>query len=388
MKESPFSPEVISRFRRQSMIAAAVAIALCALAALLDIDQFLRSWLLAVLFWWSVSVGALGLVLLHNLTGGRWGETIRPFLLAMLIWLPILAVLFAPLFFLLDRIYPWTSEQFVEHHHRMLHKTQWLNEPFFVGRAVFYFAVWLLWAGLASRWARSRSAAMRQFSGVGLALLVLTASFAAMDWAMSLDPLWHSSIFGGIVSMGGALCALAIGIWMAMRFSTPERVVPADDVPQLRGDLGNLLLAFVMLWTYFSLSQFIIIWMGNLPEEATWYLERSHHGWQWLTVAIIAIAFLVPFTALLSYEVKRSPKALSFVAAVAVIAQFMHWVLMLGPIYYPEGLFLHWADLSAVVAVKALLLIAFFWRLEKVPPPVLHGPTHRASAAQEGAVHA
>jgi hypothetical protein len=173
-----------------------------------------------------------------------------------------------------------------------------------------------------------------------------------------------------------------------MKLRTPELVAPPEDVPQVRADLGNLLLAFVMLWTYFSLSQFLIIWSGNLPEEATWYVARSEGGWQWLSVAIVVLAFVAPFAALLSYDVKRNPAALTFVAGLIIFAQLLHWLWMLGPIYYGERLFVHWADLAAIAAVKGILMAVLLWRLERLPrlgPPT---PTHKMSSAHEGTIHA
>ena len=368
MKSAPYPIETLRSWRSKSLLAAAVGLVLCGLAAILDLDQFFRSWLVGFLFWWSIAAGALGLLLLHNLTGGRWGEAIRPFLLAEIVWLPVLGLLFLPLaLFGLERLYPWTSAEYIEHHPTMPHKAQWLNEPWFLARAGIYFTVWLVVGALAARWVHLRTPGVRRFSGFGLIALVFSASFAAIDWAMSLDPLWHSSIYGALVAMSGALCALSINTWLASTLRTPEMVVGPDEAPEVRADLANLMLAMTMLWTYFGLSQFLIIWSANLPEEAIWYVRRSHGGWQALAVLIVALAFVTPFALLLSAEIKRSPARMRIVVSIILVAQLLHWIWLVGPELYGERLFRHWADLAAVLAIKGILFTLACWRLERRP---------------------
>ena len=292
------APPVVEQIQRRSLIIGLVAAALCVVGAFLDPAQFFRSYLTGYLLWMGISLGCLAILMLQHLSGGVWGFVIRRLLEAATRVFPLLALLFVPLLFGLHQLYPWADPARVAHDSLLQHKAAYLNVPGFVGRAVFYFAAWCGAAYLLSRWSHGqdqvpRSALrdrMQAFSAIGLLLYGLTTTFSAIDWVMSLDPHWYSTIYGMMFMAGGAVSGMALVIAMGALLS---KYPPLSGIlaPAHFQDLGKLLLAFVMVWAYFAFSQFLIIWSGNLPEENPWYLRRLGHGWQALALLLVACHF-------------------------------------------------------------------------------------------------
>src|SRR5262249_47290151 len=193
------------------------------------------------------------------------------------------------------------------HQRELLHKKEpYLNVPFFLVRAAVYFLVWIGVAFRMYAWSRALernwdpvvARKMQVFTGPGLLLYGLTVTFSAIDWIMTLDPFWYSSIFGALIAMAQLLPAFAFGI-VVLTWLAPREPVPQALNPTVWNDLGNLLLAFVMLWSYLTFSQFFLIWSGNLPEEIVWYKRRIEGGWEFLGWALILFYFALPFLALL-----------------------------------------------------------------------------------------
>ncbi|MCI0684612.1 MAG: hypothetical protein L0Y71_21085 [Gemmataceae bacterium] len=386
--------------QRRLAIGAGVGAALCALGALLDVTWFFRAYLVAYLFWFGIALGSLAILLIHNLTGGQWGTMLRRVFEGATATLPLFALLFIPIALGVHHLYPWTDH---EHHDAVLaEKAVYLNVPFFLARAALYFVVWLAVALALLRWSHAQEDAadpvltrrMQLISGPGLAAYGLGITFAAVDWVMSLEPHWFSSIFGFIVAAGQGLTALAFGIlalgWLARRPPLAEIVTP--DVWH---DLGNLLLAFVMVWTYVSFSQYLLIWSGNLPEEITWYEHRSHGGWGVLGGLLIVCNFALPFLALLMRGVKRHPRRLSQVAAAVVVFGAVHqiWLIVpsFGSAHSEQGsqpwsdhpLVWSWLIAAALAAVGGLWGWVFVrrlaaWPLVPRPEPAIVGEPHHA----------
>ena len=333
-------------------------IIVCLAGAVFDAPQFFRSYLVAYLVAIGLPLGCLGLLMLHHLVGGRWGFVIQRLLEAGVRTLPLLALLFLPLAAGAHELYLWARPQVVAADPLLRQKSLYLNLPFFYGRAVVYFAVWLALGQLLSRWSveqdRSGDAGLvgrlQNLSGPGLVLYMLTVTFAMIDWVMSLEPHWYSTVYGMAFVISDALAALAlvIGIAAALAQDGPlARVAGADQFH----DLGNLLLAFVMLWAYLGFSQFMIMWMENLHEEIPWYLHRSAGGWQVAALLIVALQFALPFVLLLSRAAKRRPR---FLAGIAIGLLIMRWVdlfWLVTPAFYPQKFYVHWLDLAALVAV-------------------------------------
>lgn len=362
------------RWQRGFLIAGIAGLALCLIGAILNRQQFFQSYLFAYIFWLGFALGCLGIVMLHNLTGGAWGIIIRRFLESGMMTLPLMALLFVPLLFGLPVLYEWARPDAHSHDPLLHHKSGYLNVPFFILRAVLYFVIWAGAAWLFLRWstAHERSpdprliARQRMASGPGLVLFVLTVTFSSIDWIMSLEPHWYSTIYG--VHFFGSHALAAFALTIALAALGAERA-PFAGVVQTRHyrDLGNLLLAFVMLWAYFAYSQWIVIWSGNLPEESSWYLRRNQGGWQWVIIVLIVFHFALPFLLLLSRAVKRQTPILGAIAAVIIFMRLVDVFWYTAPAFRPGRFSMHWMDISAAIGIGGIWMAVFFWRLNQRP---------------------
>lgn len=346
-----------------------VGIGLCALGYWLAPQRFFEAYLFAFLSVSGIGLGCLAMVMLHHLVGGRWGRATRRVLEAAswpLVITPLLAI---PLWFGLARLYPWTDSSLVEHDPLLAHKAPYLNLEFFQWRAVGYLAIWALLALVLSWWSRvsdrGRPAATRgieRLSAWGIVIYMVTMTFAAIDWMMSLEPHWFSTIYGIIVVAGQGAAAFCVAIAALSWLRNDDELlhVATSGVFQ---DLGNLLLAAVTFWIYVSFSQFLIIWSGNLAEEAPWYLARASGGWQWVALALVLLHFVFPFAALLSATVKRDPR---YLLPIAVLVAWLHvvdvyWLVMPA---LRETFFVHILDLVALTTLAALWKSISLWRLQ------------------------
>jgi hypothetical protein len=257
----------------------------------------------------------------------------------------------------------------------------YLNAPFFTSRAVGYFAAWLALALLLDRWSRAQdrtgdprfAVLMRKLSGGGLVLLAFTVTFAAFDWVMSLEPHWFSTIFGMLFLAGQGLGAMAFIIAVAYPLSERPEVGRAL-APTVLNDLGNLMLAFVMIWAYLAFSQLLIIWAGNLPEEIPWYLHRIGGGWDLLAIALAVFYFAVPFLVLLGRRNKRQHRRLATIAIGVLVARGLDLFLLTAPEFYRGKLTVHWLDVAALAGLGGLWLTMFLWRLGSRPLLAPHDP--------------
>ena len=367
-------PEV-GRYQRIALIAGVAGLILCAVGAFLDTTAFFQAYLMAFLYWLAFPLGALGIVALYHLGGGTWGFGIRRPLEAAMTTIPLFAILFVPIIFGLNTLYPWTHETDAV----LQAKSAYLNVPFWLARAALYFIVWSGAALLLYRTSLAQDRTgdpdllrlLGRRSRLGLGFYVLAISFASIDWAMSLDPRWFSTIYGMLFLAGQGLTGVAFAIivlrWLAARPPTAE-----VTTPQTFNDLGNLLLAFVMIWTYMNLSQYLIIWAGNLPEEVTWYLRRTEGGWQWYTLLLFGLQFLLPFVVLLARDNKRNGQRLARLAGFILFMRLadMFWIVM--PELRHDGLSISWLDIAAPIGIGGVWVATFLWRLQRLPLLPLH----------------
>ncbi len=348
--------------RRPAFIVGALALALVVGLGVVWPAQFFRSYLIAFFAWLAVPLGCLALTMIHHLTGGAWGLALRRVARAAYRTLPLLGLFFLPLLLGMPELYPWARPEVVAHDVLLREKSAYLNVPFFAVRAGVYFVIWIVLAYILSRPADDEGTRRsRALSGPGLALFGLTVTFAAIDWAMSLEPLWFSSIYGAMIANGTMLAGLAFAVMLTLAFGQPT--IPTDVLR----DLGNLMLAFTMLWAYLAFSQLLLIWSANLPEEIPWYLRRLDHGWQWVALALLLLQFVVPFGLLLSRAIKRDPRKLALVAGLIFTMRFVDTWWTLAPAFAGESMAWSALDLAAIVGVGGLWLGVF---LSTLPPEV------------------
>jgi hypothetical protein len=233
---------------------------------------------------------------------------------------------------------------------------------------------------------RERYARLRALCGAGLAALGLTATFALVDWTMSLEPHWYSTIYPAMVAMGAVLGGFAFSVVVAGWLSTrPPLASVAANVPRVWYDLGSLLLTFVMLWMYLAFSQYLIIWIGNLREEIPWYLQRTQGGWEWLVLSLIVFSFAVPFLVLLSRSARRDGRRLAVVAALVLVMRAVELVWLVEPAFHASVLGLNWLDLALVVGLGGLWLAAFVRELRRHPMLPQYDPRVQPRAEAEHA---
>jgi hypothetical protein len=367
--------------QRRLLSAGGIAAAVCALALLFDRAQFFRSYLPSYLFLLSVTLGSLALAMVHQISGGAWGVVIRRVLGAATRTLPILTLMFLPVALGAGALFPWTDEALVAGDAALQWKQPYLNLPFFLARAVVYFAAWNLIAYYLNKWSIEQdetgdprySRRMQMLSAGGLLVYGLTITFAAFDWVMSLEPHWFSTMIGVLIIGGQGLSGMAFAIvavsWLSRR--PPLRGLVTDGHFH---DLGNLLLAFVMLWTYFGFSQYLIIWSANLPEETEWYIHRSGHGWQAIALTLIVLHFAVPFVLLLSRAVKRQGRTLAKLAAVLLAMRYLDLFWLIAPAFHHEGLHVHWLDVLLPLSLGAIWTGLFIRQLRGRALLPLHDP--------------
>jgi hypothetical protein len=343
--------------------------------------QFFQSYLVAYMFVLGVTLGCLALGMVHQLSGGAWGVVIRRPIGAASRVLPVLTVLFLPLAFGMNHLYEWTHADVVAGDEVLQHKQLYLNVPFFLIRAVFYFLVWNALSFFLNAWSLEQDRTgdpaiarrMQLLSAGGLLGYGLTVTFASFDWLMSLEPHWFSTIYGVLIIGGQGLSALAFLIaasaWLSRRPPLQGIIVPAHF-----HDLGNLMLAFVMLWAYFAFSQYLIIWSGNLPEEIAWYLHRLQTGWRAVGALLVVLHFVAPFGLLLSRAIKRQANLLVKVAYLILVLRVVDLYWLVAPEFHRDGVAVSWLDLVLPFSLSALWLGCFVWQLRGRAILPVHDP--------------
>ena len=373
-------PSDIQRLQRPALLGGAVLFVACLVGGYFSPAQFFHSYLIAYILVLNIAIGCMAVTMVQHLTGGNWGVITRRLLEAGSRTMPLLALLFIPIIFGIHSLYSWSNPAVVASDHFVRDKAAYLNEPFFIVRAVIYFIVWWSIAHFLNKWSLEQdrtgdpaiSRKLQRLSGGGLVLYGITITFAVTDWLMSLQPHWYSTIFGMIFMAGEGLSAfsfvIAILCWLARR-------EPLQSILSSRQmiDLGNLMLAFVILWTYTSFSQFLLIWAGNLPEEIVFYVPRFKHGWQVIGVFLVLFHFAVPFLLLLHRSIKGRVARIGAVAMALVAARWLDIYWMVAPSIH-KSLYLSWMDVAAPLALGGLWLATWAWQLQGRPLLPLRDP--------------
>jgi hypothetical protein len=364
----------INRIRITAFVVGLLAIGASAFGALSDSKQFFFSYLFALLFWLGLSLGCFVVTMIHQLTGGRWGYPTRRFLEAGFMALPLMLVLFIPILFGLRDLYPWARPAEVAADKVLQQKHLYENGWAYAVRQILFLLVWIWLAALLRKWSLAQDATTdseptrkaRALSGPGIVIYGLLGTFASIDWIMSLEKHWHSTMFGVIVLIGQILTAYAFAVLMLALFK---------DRPPLAGvvnkthyhHLGNLLLTFVLFWTYVSFGQLLIIYSGDIPRELEWYLHRIAGSWKIVVTAIALFHFFLPFFLLLFRTVKMHATSLTTLAALLFIMHIVdtYWLVM--PALHQQGLSVSWMDFAAPIGIGGLWVSFFLWRLKAAP---------------------
>lgn len=371
----------LDRIQRIALGIGVVFLILTALGVFFDAGQFLRSYLYAYLYTLGLSMGCLGILLMHHTVGGKWGVVTRRLLESGTRTFPLMALLLIPILIGMSSLYLWARPELVQQDAALKWKSGYLNVPFFIVRMVIYFALWMLYAWILNRKSleQDRTAdpalpvRMRQISAPGLVVFTLSGTFAFFDLIMSLEPHWFSTIYGAMFLIGQMLETFAFIIAVVVLLA---RRPPFSEILTVRHfhDLGNMMLAFTILWAYLSFSQFLIIWSGNLPEEIPWYVRRESGGWGYIAVILIVFHFFAPFVLLLSRFVKRSPALLYKVAIGMIVIRLIDVYWIVEPAFYQEGFplhkqvfQLHWLDFTAPLGLVGLWVAFYIWQLKRYP---------------------
>jgi hypothetical protein len=340
----------------------------CALGAWFSPAHFFRAYLVAYLFFLSIAHGCFAVLMVYHLTGGAWGFLIRNILEAGMRTLPLLAALFVPLALGVSYLYLWADAEAVSASAELRHKEIYLNVPFFIVRAAVYFAAWLAVAYFLSRWSGAQERTgdpafarnLTRLSGPGLVIYGITIFFASIDWIMSLQPDYRSTIIAPLFASGevlvGFACSLIVMAWLVAR---PPVAVAAEAV----GDLGSLLFTFLIIWAYMAFFQFMLIWIANLPYDSAWYVARTSPGWLGTAWALFLLHFAVPFFLLLLRDIKRQPRALAALAALLLLMHLVYLYYEVLPAFPSDSLANHWVDFLALLGIGGFWLAYFVWDL-------------------------
>jgi hypothetical protein len=381
MSETSTHRSFFYRARRSAFAWGLLGVAFLAIFGLQDGQQFFRSYLLAYVFWLAIPAGCMAILMLHHLTGGWWGYPIRRLLEAGTRTFAYMAVLFVPVLLGMSHLYEWAQPAKVAADPLLQYKRLYLNPQFFTVRAVIYFALWLGLAWLLNKWSAEQdrtadprlATRLEGLSAPGLILWGLAVTYSSIDWIMSLEAHWFSTIYGMLMMVVSALTAMSFIVFVLRKLSVQEPLAQIVTPSQFQ-DLGNLMFAFVMLWAYMSFSQFLIIWAGNMKGEIPWYRTRAFGGWGTLGVILFALHFALPFLLLLQRSVKRRLNRLAPVAGFLIVLSLVDMFWLVAPAFEPESPHVHLMDIFAVFGIGGLWIGAFFLELKKRPLLPLHDP--------------
>jgi len=375
------APPIVRKISQRSLIVGLVFTVIAIAGAFVfpnGREQFYRGYLLGFMAWLGVALGSMAILMIRHLTGGGWGMVIRRILGAAMRTLPLLALLFIPVILGVHKLYIWAQpldaiqDAHLREHLEEITKT-YLTPSGFVIRAIIYFAIWNLLSFLLSHWSRQtdrpgapdHTQRFKAVAGPGLILYGFTISFAAIDWVMSLDPSWISTIFGLIVLIGEVLSAMCFAV-VVERILVEYKPMSEMLKPDFVHDHGKWMLTFVMVWAYFSFSQWLIIWAGNLPAEITFYLKRLNGGWGYIALVLVLFHFAIPFAMLLSRPFKRDIRKLVWLAVWLMLMRYVDLFWIIEP-NFSKTFSLTWADVVVPIAIGGWWLAYFFHNLARLP---------------------
>lgn len=376
---------------RISGVVGGLGLLLCVAGFFANRVEFFQSYLFAFIYWSGFTFGGLCILLLNNTVGGMWGVTSRRFLEAQMRTLPLVLLFVIILLFGLKDLYPWSHPELLAHNDVLRHKQPYLNAPFFMARIVVYFAIWLFWGLRINRMADQQDRTgdptlverMRAFSAPGLLIFAVTATFAYIDWLLSTDVQFFSTVYGAMILIGDVVQSFALTLVVMILASRGDRFGGRINAKILH-EIGNMMFAFVIFWTYLTASQLIIVWPANLPQELVWYLDRVGGFWKWLALVTALSMFAIPFLALLSQARKRDPRRLIRVAIWLLVARIIDLFWIVEPTFRntsnssllstSHGFSIYWTDFAAFFGLGGIWVYTFLGQLRRRPLLPLHDP--------------
>lgn len=360
----------IARAQMPALIVGIAGIVVAAIGFFMNAGEFYKAWLPAFLFWFYIAAGSLGVLMLQYVTGGEWGLLIRRPLGAAARTIPLFILFGLPVALGLTHIYEWARPE-AAHDHLLKLKSPWLNPTGWYLRSLIYFALLSLWAWrvrvLSLRFYEDRSPytelSRRKWSASGLLVFVMVMTFASVDWMMSLEPKWYSSMYGISATVGAGLSAFVFVTFFLTRIAGTEAMAGILKSSHFR-DLGNLMLAFTMLWAYTAFSQFLLVWYGNIKEETPYYLKRMQGGWGFMAAALIVFHFFLPFFMLLMRAIKDRPRTIAVVTVLMLFMRFVDINWLVTPSLYGHHFHFSWITLFAFLGIGGLWLAAWIWQLK------------------------
>ncbi len=371
----------MDRVQRSCLFVGIVALLISLVGLFTNASHFWQSYLFAYLFWSGLALGCMGVFFLHNVVGGNWGVSIRRFVEAGTRTLPLIAVFVIPIFFAMHTLYTWTHPDVRAHDFAVGHKAIYMNIPLFIVRAGVYFAVWFFFGFRILRMTNEHDRTgdpalfgrIKRFSAPALLIFVVSTTYAYIDWIMSAEPDWYSTIYPWMFTIGQVILTFAFLIALLVLLSKREPFA-SFLTRQHYHDLGNLLLAFTMVWAYFSISQFLIIWAENLPDEIPWYVRRFSGGWGYIAFVIAIFHFCIPFFLLLMRFVKKNASRLRTLAIWIIIMRILDVFWIVEPAYRQRGFQIYWTDVVAPIGLGGIWLAFFIWNLKSRPLLASHDP--------------
>lgn len=388
--------------RLQSVGVGAAAIGLVALLAsyfLAGPETFFHAYIFGYYFVMALPLGSLAALMIHHLMGGGWGVIVRRMLEAGALTIPIFGLLSIPIILVMfdgtaralglsHSIYEWANPVLItpgspEFDPIIAHKVPWLSPIWVTARLVIFFVIWsgLAWLLRSSSLEQERNPSkalkdrMAQISGFGIALFVVTATFFSFDISMSLDPHWFSTIYGAHYIVNSALLTLCFSILilrLVHRSPQMQEVVPTKHIH----DLGKLIFAFTVLWTYMSFGQFVIIWAGDIAEFTPWYVARINGGWLYPVLFLMGFQFFFPFFILIFRNNKRNLPLLTAMAGWIIFMRFvdMAWVHLPYSNETLIGAIMNWSNFVAPLGLVGIFIALFAMNVQQVPLVATNDP--------------
>ena len=366
----------IARIQSLALIVGVIFTLLTIIEFFINPVQFYRSWMIGFLYTFALGLGSLACLMLQYMSGGAWGMVIRRQLEAGSRTIPLVTLLFLPILIGVwagsHGLYEWTDQAKVQADPVIRDKSAYMNVLWWTIRAVIVFAIWNVYTFMLNRLSREEeltgsTAASRRlmaWSSIGLVIYVFTLTSAGLDWIMSMNIHWFSTIYGLILLGGQGLTVISLAIVTTTYLMRAQPMAGVITKKHLH-DLGKLLFMFTLFWTYVSFSQLVIIWSGNLPEEITWYVDRMNGGWQYIGAILLFLQWMLPFLILLSQEIKKNPKTIRFMAFWVLAVRLADTIWLVEPNFHSQHLYINWSDFTAPIGLVGLWVAVYLWQLQQ-----------------------